>query len=82
MVVGLARELRPALGAVAGDPVDGGHAHGDEAFFVALAADAEDGDVSDGVFVGEVADFRGADAAGVHELEHGAVSQPERWGLG
>ncbi len=62
---------------VAFDGVDGGCADGDDAFLVALAADADDADGWDPVCEEHVGGFAGAQAAGVHEFEHGAIAHPE-----
>jgi len=70
-------EGRAGFGQIACEAGEGGFADGDDAFFVALAGDAEEaGFAVDGV-EGELGDFRDAEAAGVHEFEDGFVAEPE-----
>ena len=69
---------RPAVAEVFLHCVASGFADGDEPLLVALSGDGDDAEIWVEVFEPEVGDFAGAQAAGVHELQHGAVAEMER----
>lgn len=59
----------------------GGLADGNQALLVALAGDDDDDEGGVEVFDFDTGDFGSAQAAGVHEFEHGAIAQVQRWGV-
>ncbi len=71
----VAHELRPALAEVGVDRLRGRRADGHDPLLGALAAGAQDADLEVDVGRLEVDRLRGAQAAGVHQLEQRAVAQ-------
>ncbi len=62
--------------------LDGGAAEGDDALFVAFAADLGAGLIEVEILFAEGADFADAEASGVEEFEDGVVAESEGVGIG
>ena len=77
-----ALEVRAAFAKILLQGLDGGAAEGDDAFLVALAANLRASGVEAEIADGEPGDLRDAEAAGIEELENGAVAQRGGLGLG
>ena len=70
-----AGEVRAAFFEVEAEGLEGGDAEGDDAFFVAFAADQDAAEVEREVGGGERGDFGDTQAAGVEQFKDGAIAE-------